>query len=132
MESIYRFTTFESFVDIVQSRELTFVSPSLWEDPYESYIFSAMKTERGRLKLNNLLKKYLLPENVGSNLAVLNSFDVAIFGQCWTLNPESDALWRIYSHENFAVRIEIDRSDAGKLNGVNAYDVEYVESMNLE
>ena len=35
-----------------------------------------------------------------------------IFGQCWTLTAESDAMWRIYSHEKNGARV---RSSPRKL-----------------
>ena len=131
-ESLYRFTLFESLVDIIQTKELTLISPSLWDDPYESYAFSSMKTDEGIEKIESILKKYLNSENVAPSLMILKSSAVDIFGQCWTKKSESDALWRIYSHENMSVRIEIPRSDILKLSKVYDYDVEYVEEMNLE
>lgn len=49
-QSLYRFLSFESFVDIIQSKSLKLIQPKLWEDPYESYLLKAIKSEEGRKK----------------------------------------------------------------------------------
>ncbi len=33
--SLYRFTSFEALIDIIQRESLIFVSPKKWEDAYE-------------------------------------------------------------------------------------------------
>jgi hypothetical protein len=78
------------------------------------------------------MARLLARENIESSIALLSLLDAAFFGQCWTRKSESDALWRIYAHENMAVRIETDRADLAKLQGVKAYDVTYVPQMSLE
>lgn len=36
---LYKFMSFYSFVDLIQSKSLNFVRPKVWEDPYEGFIF---------------------------------------------------------------------------------------------
>ncbi len=132
MPSLYRFTNFESFVDIIQRKELTLVSPSLWPDPYEGYLFAALKTSEGRIRVTKELAKYKDPESVQSALDILSKMDAMYFGQCWTKKPESDALWRIYSHDNMSVRVEVDQTKFFSLDRVFIDDVVYLLNLDLE
>lgn len=75
---IFRFISLENLTELLVNKVLTLVKTKLWDDPYENY---------------------LLKCNVFYNNKELNLQDLQeqIFGQCWTLIDESDALWRIYS-----------------------------------
>jgi hypothetical protein len=128
MESIYRFVSFESFVDIIQRKSLAFVSPSKWEDPYESFIFKAIRTDEGHMKVVEMLKEL----GQDTHIAIFDNFEHIVKGQCWTKLPESDALWRIYSYDNMAVRIEVDIENAEKLKNVKLYEVNYHKKLDLE
>ena len=131
MSSIYRFTSFQSLVDILQTGELTLVSPELWKDPYEGYIFTMAKSEEWQEKILKELQKKCTPELSWAILASLSIHNFAYFCQCWTKNPESDALWRIYSHDNTSIRIEVEREDFLKLEGVHVADVEYFSKIDV-
>ncbi|MGL1053770.1 hypothetical protein ACSTD8_21820 [Vibrio vulnificus] len=39
-KKIYRIFSFERFCQLLVSNQLTFVRPSLWDDPFEDYFFS--------------------------------------------------------------------------------------------
>jgi hypothetical protein len=83
---IYRIIGFDSLVGIFQSKQMAFVKPEKWDDPFENLI---AKT-----------KIYM-----GSTF-----IDVGIretpHGTCWTRRSVSDAIWRIYSHDKKSVRIK--------------------------
>lgn len=113
MNSLYRFLSFESFVDIVQTNCLTFVKPEMWEDPYESYILKTLKRPGGIEEIKKCIGEIgidRLPD-----LSFLSEIGTNYYGQCWTQTPESDAFWRIYSFNNKSIRIEINRDDIDKL-----------------
>ena len=62
------------------------VSPSKWDDPFENFILeSDAKFPSGKIIKGRLHSEF--------------------YGQCWTLNRTSDAMWRIYSHKNQGIRI---------------------------
>jgi hypothetical protein len=63
------------------------VKPSLWEDPFENIIFKS--------KVQTQLGSEILVDRIRESF----------FGQCWTLNVESDALWRIYSPQKDGIRV---------------------------
>ena len=111
-ESLYRYMSFESFVDTVQRKQLHFVHPSEFEDPMEFQYLQKMCVSE--------------PSNY---IEILYRFAMVyrFYVQSWTALPESDAMWRIYNYNNFAVRIEIDKEAVGYLEDVQAVDVVYTD-----
>ncbi|EIV8618670.1 hypothetical protein ACOIWI_004531 [Vibrio vulnificus] len=86
-KKIYRIFSFERFCQLLVSNQLTFVRPSLWDDPFEDYFFSYKhKNEHGKI-------------------TTFKEFSKNTYGQCWSLDAESDALWRIYSSDKLGVRV---------------------------
>lgn len=72
-------------------RQLTLVSPSLWEDPREDPVANCAMTRlcdegAGRDFRQTFLERYLAPA----------------WAQCWSFNPGSDTLLRAYS------RVQLD------------------------
>ena len=132
MATIFRFTSFEQLVDIMQRKALAFVLPFLWDDPFEGYIVKILKDGDGLQRVRDVLD--MLEYQPGTKVLLLSLFGVAsklYHGQSWTQLSESDALWRIYSHNNFAIRLEIKESNIALLDGVKAYMVNYVDSLDL-
>ena len=84
---IYRFIAFEKLLEIIINRQIQLIKPKLWEDPFENYLS----------KCNIFLNQ---------RSADFTSLQEMIFGQCWTLKSESDALWRIYSPDKKGIRIK--------------------------
>ncbi|UOR12634.1 hypothetical protein [Halobacillus amylolyticus] len=120
MSKIYRFISFESFVDMIMKQSLTFVHPTLWDDPYELNLIESkfkktidssdsISTERA---LETILQQIITNK---------------LYCQSWTKLNESDALWRIYNNNNTSVRIEVDLNDISKLENVEDLEVEYVD-----
>jgi hypothetical protein len=100
--------------------------PELWPDKNEGYLFRAVESTEGLRKVQEALKR-IFPNSRGLEIALLRGFKRARYAQCWSKCPENDALWKGYE-----LRIEADRSDVSKLEGVDAHDVRYVDSVNLE
>ena len=78
----------ERLIEILTSKELILRQPEQWDDPFENYILKKSRDER-RFKTS-----------------------ADIYGQCWTLLQESDAMWRIYSPDKMGVKV---RSSLHKL-----------------
>ena len=55
-ERLFRFVSFENFVDIIQRKALAFVNHDLWEDPYEGALFKIIRTQDGRDKVLRILQ----------------------------------------------------------------------------
>jgi hypothetical protein len=75
------------------TNQLVLVNPDMWDDPFENFYLKADAYSAGeKISLASLRK--------GS------------FGQCWTLNEDTDAMWRIYSSDKCGVRL---KTTVGKL-----------------
>lgn len=83
---IYRTMPIERLIQILESRKLTLMKPKKWEDPFENSF---------------LLSKFIL-DGKPVNLNPRKS----IYGLCWTIHQESDAIWRIYSHDKRGVTVK--------------------------
>ena len=85
---VYRFISFESLMELFLFNKLTLPRISSWDDPYENWFFKT--------------KVYLNDRDFSESLKEVAT---RIYGQCWSLQPESDAMWRIYSSDSKGVRI---------------------------
>lgn len=83
---VYRIISVKRLYELFSLRQNVLVRPSKWEDPFENFVLNA----RARMPDGTLVR-------FGFN----NDF----YGQCWTLQTASDAMWRIYSPEANGVRI---------------------------
>lgn len=83
---IYRIFSIQRFLEMCASRENTLVRPALWDDPFENFILRSMAILSEREKIS-----------IG--------FKDALYGQCWTFQRDSDAMWRIYSPDKMGVRV---------------------------
>lgn len=121
MSKIFRYTSFESFIDMVARKKLTFVHPSLWDDPYElRYLHQEIesKFKKATGKLDTEVLGAILEYIVANKL----------YAQSWTSLDESDALWRIYSHNGTSLRIAAEREKVKLLKSVEIIEVDYVDS----
>lgn len=70
----------------LQEEKLVLVKPKKWDDPFENALLaSAFETSEGEI----------------TTFAAKE----CVYGQCWTLHRETDAMWRIYSANKDGVRI---------------------------
>ena len=84
---IYRTYSLEYALALFKSGTNGLVHPSRWDDPFENFF----------------LKNGAVDEN--GNLVALDEVHKDFYGQCWTIEEESDALWRIYSQTKGGVCI---------------------------
>ena len=90
---IYRVIPRNRFLDLFTEHKAALVWPTLWSDPFENFIL-------------------LSPVRTSSGVLGEIEFKEDLYGQCWTLQNSSDAMWQIYSPSGDAVRI---RTTVGKL-----------------
>ncbi len=103
-----RYFSFESFVNLVETKMLTFTKVSNWEDPWE-----------------NELSRYKLRNN-GELETPEYSADQHFFGQCWTEKIESDAMWRIYSINKSGVKIKTKIGNIEAISNIRMIGIEKV------
>lgn len=90
---IYRIFNFDRFEQLMKTNELILVNPDMWDDPFENFYLKA-------------------DAFMGDEKVSLESLRKEWFGQCWTLNEDTDAMWRIYSPQKNGVRL---KTTVGKL-----------------
>jgi len=84
---IYRVMPAHRLFEIFESKQLTLVQPGKWDDPFENLILKGL--------ISGILDRF----------PASKVFRNYIYGQCWTLQRESDAMWRIYSQDKNGVRV---------------------------
>lgn len=89
---IYRTIPLERLFQLFDENQNTLVKPSLWEDTFENFV----------------LKTKLV--NEAGDTVEYNIHD-RMYGQCWTQEKASDAMWRIYSQDKRGVRIRTKIGD---------------------
>lgn len=83
---IYRVMPLRRLFDLFSNRQNVLVRPSKWDDPFENFILNAPAR---------------LPDGTIATFGFSNDF----YGQCWTRQASSDAIWRIYSPDTKSVRV---------------------------
>jgi len=73
---------------MLNDSRLALVHPEMWKDPFENILM------RSRLK------------NKNGTYTSLKTLRETLFGQCWTAESESDALWRVYSPDKGAIQVK--------------------------
>ena len=88
--SIYQILPVKYLLKILRNQSLRFNNIVIsWEDPYELFLLKQKIHIEGR------------GESVCNTRLLYN-----YYGQCWSLQRESDAMWRIYSRDREGVRIK--------------------------
>lgn len=103
---IYRIIDIEKFEKMIMDNEIGFVIPTKWEDPYEDILY-------------NKLKEYDLDFNN-------NHKENSLFGQCWTFNNDTDAMWRIYSNNKRGIKVQANLTELHNYLeslGIDRFDV---------
>lgn len=89
-QNIYRLIEVNHLFELFKTQQLTLVKPKLWDDPYENFLEYC---------------KGIVPSKPDFHITY-NSHTEFIFGNCWTLNEDTDAAWRIYSPDKRGVKIK--------------------------
>lgn len=87
---IFRVLEVFRLFDLFETKRICLTAPKLWDDPYEDFLKHSygMSSENKDLRIS------------------FEGYSNYIFGQCWTLSEETDALWRIYSPNRDRVQIK--------------------------
>jgi hypothetical protein len=75
-KEIYRIMPIHQLLEIFETKQLTLVKPSMWDDPFENLLLNVSPVRD------------------------------AVYGQCWTLHKETDAMWRIYSQNKQGAKVK--------------------------
>lgn len=90
---IYRIFPQMRFFSLFEERKNALLRPEKWDDPFENVF---------------LKSQVALPNGETGQFGFRND----VYGQCWTLETASDAMWQIYSKGGDGIRV---RTTVGKL-----------------
>ncbi len=79
--AIYRIYRVGRFEAMLASGEDALVNPGAWDDPFENFF----------------LQRTEVMDDASGMTIPLTNLAADWYGQCWSLNEETDAMWRIYS-----------------------------------
>ena len=84
---IYRVYSKTRFIELLKTGKNGLVRPNRWDDPFENFFL------RSTAKLPD------------GQLVTLEVIEKDWYGQCWTYNDDTDAMWRIYSHSKDGIKV---------------------------
>ena len=105
---LYRFISFEDFINLVINNKDRFARPSVWDDGYEGYLFSYLDSLEDVRHIVSEMYHNLCPRNyyaIPDNYFRMWHSKWFTYAQCWSEHRETDAMWRCYSYGNRAIRI---------------------------
>ena len=88
-KKIYRVCELSHLFEVFELNTMGLTTPYKWDDPYEKFLSSC----------------YGIDGSDNNRHWNFEGYAKLIFGQCWTLNIENDATWRIYSPNKNKVKI---------------------------
>lgn len=111
----YNWYELGSIRNVSEEEQIQFCNTSIYQILPVKYLIKILLNER--LRFNNILKSwedpyelFFLKQDIsieGTSIASLISKQRQnLYGQCWSLNKDSDAMWRIYSFDKEGVRIK--------------------------
>jgi len=121
---IYRVYSRKWFEDLLNKKN-GLVHPSLWDDPLENFFLQCEVRDES-----------------DNSLGSLHEISKNWYGQCWTKNRDSDAIWRIYNEQKNGVLVVTtikklfenfyDRSDPSAYLKYFIGEVQYQERIEIE
>lgn len=84
---IYRIMSVDYLLDMFETKKNVLVKPCVWQDPFENFLF----------------KTPVFQKNGEDYFSILRN---RAYGQCWSLNGESDAMWRLYGPKENNVKVQ--------------------------
>ena len=102
---LYKYMSFNRFIDMIELKRLYLTNITVWEDPYEGFPIIRNFGDGKPSWVVNMMGKDLVR-------GIQNSTLKSIYAQSWTYqDEESDAMWRIYSQDKLGVRIAVNLVD---------------------
>lgn len=92
--SIYRIFSKTHFFELFENSENVLVQPIKWNDPFENVFLRSPV-------------RFISNDEMGTI-----GFRDDLYGQCWTREPVSEAMWQIYSRDKDGIRV---RTTVGNL-----------------
>lgn len=88
---IHKYIPLRYLLVLLKENKLIFNKVTTWEDPYENFFIKERFVLEGELE--------------GSHYVSVENLAIGLYGMSWTLQEETDSLWRIYSPDKLSIRI---------------------------
>ncbi len=99
---------------LLVNKQERFVRPiDCWEDTYEGYMLHMLDSDNGARKVLTELYNNVDEQDVDATIrdyTKLQRTRYVCYGQSWSYEHDSDAMWRIYAYENKGIQLISDRS----------------------
>jgi hypothetical protein len=105
---LYRIVSLETFIDVIHNKHERYVRPACWDDTFEGYLFEKLSDEMERKRIIKEIYDNVCPRNYRAtidNVLNLEHSKYFVYGQCWSKEADSDAMWRIYSYGKHSIQI---------------------------
>ncbi|MGA2298537.1 MAG: hypothetical protein ABSG15_13405 [FCB group bacterium] len=86
-QTLYRYFIYEYLLDLFKNKRNTLNNTYEWNDPFENFFYES----------------HYLSEH-GKPIGIISRD--RMYGQCWTLNEESDAQWHCYSKNAHVIKVK--------------------------
>lgn len=110
--SLYRYISFDRFIQMLFSQELVLIHPSKWDDSYELYWKHYFETGTGRAQLDEYVKQFGGDERKHAETAIglcRFRYDRA-FCLCFSRENDSEVLWNARADNNRGIMFATTRS----------------------
>ena len=85
--AIYRIIPCDQFLDMLRNQKNWLAHPRKWDDPFENFILNS-------------------PIEVSEGSLAHSQARNDVYGQCWSLHKEADLMWRAYSPQKEAIKVQ--------------------------
>lgn len=110
---LYKVLPLDRIMEVLEKSRWAFVSPTLWNDPFEKAFLEAEYKHSG--------EAFFLPIKPKKTPEGLN---YVLFSSCFTLTNESEAFWKTYSPNGDGIRIAVNAMEfKAALAKISDYDV---------
>lgn len=109
---IYRYMCLSQFLSIVETKHIYFRKITTWQDKWEAPFISVKYCSDN-------------PKKQDSEYNMDVSLDKAreyVFAMCWSLNHESDSMWRIYSRDKEGIAIGTTVAEIKRINCSDCFE----------
>ena len=109
---LYRYISFDRFIQILFSQELVLIHPSKWDDAYELYWKHYFETQEGRSQLDAYVKKFEGDERKNAEAAInlcRFKYDHA-YCLCFSRVKDAEVLWNARSDNKRGIMFATTRS----------------------
>lgn len=112
-EFLYRIVPIDRFIDGCTRGQNALVSPLKWEDPWEAaqlrtrIEYPLLQDAQGTVYFGMPSDQ---PRRVGGTFSTFHDTIERVFCQCWSDISESDAMWKLYSPDEYGVKMKVRSS----------------------